>query len=337
MELQKNTEAQDDSNLHNLLYCLRDYLQKHGDSGKPLELLRSLTSLTLDRLENGEDLKISSTALQVTAEGGIVADKSPGSALAGPWKNLTERIMIEREGGLQKFFSQHGHHQYLWPMKIKSSGGAGNTSMYFLDIRLITKTNDIDMCVSTTYPDKIHYIPEITPRPAWWLRRLLEGGYAFMGWRRWLLIGLGLASFLILVVFLVLTWLVFFYSKNLTLQSALSMVFSTVVIAWLSYSLIAPMVRLLNWRIIKAPDILVSLSENNVLIELVSNQQSSEKYSKTIRLVRYAGTCPICTAKVEVFEGGKEFPDRFVGRCQESPAEHVYSFDRVMLKGKLLR
>ncbi len=93
----------------------------------------------------------------------------------------------------------------------------------------------------------------------------------------------------------------------------------------------------MEWRIIKAPDILVSLKENNVLIELVHNQQASDNISKVIRPVRYAGTCPICASKVEVVDGKREFLNRFVGRCQENPAEHVFSFDRVMLTGKLLR
>jgi len=53
--------------------------------------------------------------------------------------------------------------------------------------------------------------------------------------------------------------------------------------------------------------------------------------------VRYAATCPVCNARVQVESGGREFHGRLVGRCQESPDEHVFSFDRVTRAGKSLR
>lgn len=56
-----------------------------------------------------------------------------------------------------------------------------------------------------------------------------------------------------------------------------------------------------------------------------------------IRLVRYAATCRRCKAKLELYDGGKEFPNRLVGRCYENPAEHVYSFDRFTRRGSRLR
>lgn len=337
MELQKTTHLSSEPDLLKLLLCLLDYIQKHGESGKPFDVLRGLTTLTMERLNKGEELKISSTSLQVEVEGRIVADKSPGSALAGPWNKLTGRTLNNRKEGLQKFFTQHGLHHYLWPMKDKSSGGAGNTSMYYFEIQVIPTVGDIDTFESTTDTTEIRYIPEITPRPAWWLKGLLAGGYALIGWRRWLLIGVGLTSFLVVGVFVLLTFLVLVYSKSLTLQVVLSLVLSTSLVAWIGYILTTPIVKLLDWRIIKAPDILVSFSENNVLIELVKEKQASGTPTKIIRLVRYAGTCPICFNKVEVVDGKKEFPNRFVGRCEECPAEHVYSFDRITLRGKSLR
>lgn len=334
MKLQKTTNSTSDSNLLNLLHCLRNYIQQHGAPGKPFELLRGLTDLTIRRVERGDNLKISSTALQVQVDGSSDADKSPGSKLATPWRTLTERTLIERDQGLQEFFSQQGHSQYLWPMKNKSSGGAGNASMYFLETRDIHSAQALDQ---RNHPRMICYISEITPRPTWWLAKLLEGGYALRGWRRWLLIGFGLTSFLIVVAFVLSIWLLLTYTNNISFQKVLSLVLSAAMVVWLGYSFLSPLFKLLDWRIIKAPDLLVSLKEYNVLIELVSEKHASVVPSKIIRLVRYAGTCPICSSKVEVVDGKKEFPNRFVGRCEENPSEHVYSFDRFTLQGKWLR
>jgi hypothetical protein len=144
-------------------------------------------------------------------------------------------------------------------------------------------------------------------------------------------------SIVIAVAVVLLTLFLLTYAKNLTFQTGLTFIFIAVTISWFVYSLISPLSNLFDWRMIKAPDILVSLREDNVLIEMARDRHAPEGSPNIIRLVRYASTCPICSGKVEVVEGKMEFPNRFVGRCRESPAEHVYSFDRVMLKGMLLR
>lgn len=335
MELQKLMQLSSEPDLLNLLLCMRNYIQQHGESGKPFELLQGLTDLSIVRAERSEDSKIASTALQTMFVTNADVDKSPGSKLTGPWRTLIERTLIDREKGIQDFFSHQGHSHYLWPMKDKSPGGAGNVSMYFFEVRDIHDT--IATSELSSNPTEISYISEITPRPAWVVSKLLTGGYRLLGWRRWLLIGLGLTTFLIVFAFALTTWLLLAYASNLTLQISLKLIFSSLIVAWLGYSLISPLVKLTDWRLIKAPDILVSINEQNVLFELVKEKQASGKPTKIIRLVRYAGTCPICFNKVEVVDGKKEFPNRFVGRCEESPAEHVYSFDRITLKGKSLR
>lgn len=53
--------------------------------------------------------------------------------------------------------------------------------------------------------------------------------------------------------------------------------------------------------------------------------------------IKYASQCPVCEAEVLLDKGEPDFPRRIVGRCQESPREHVYSFDRVTKTGMRLR
>lgn len=56
----------------------------------------------------------------------------------------------------------------------------------------------------------------------------------------------------------------------------------------------------------------------------------------TWRLVRYTAVCPICASTIEIQPGEPDFPRRLVGRCAESPREHVFSFDRITRRGRVL-
>ena len=62
-----------------------------------------------------------------------------------------------------------------------------------------------------------------------------------------------------------------------------------------------------------------------------------EGAARHYRFVRYFTSCPVCTATVELANGDPDFTGRIVGRCSESPHEHVFSFDRVTLTGEVLR
>lgn len=59
--------------------------------------------------------------------------------------------------------------------------------------------------------------------------------------------------------------------------------------------------------------------------------------SRQFAVVRHWGTCPVCSAEVDLDAGGTAFPDRLVGRCHDAPLEHVFSFDPVRLIGEPLR
>lgn len=58
--------------------------------------------------------------------------------------------------------------------------------------------------------------------------------------------------------------------------------------------------------------------------------------TSTWRLVRYTAVCPICASTIEIQPGEPDFPRRLVGRCAESPREHVFSFDRITRRGRVL-
>ena len=58
---------------------------------------------------------------------------------------------------------------------------------------------------------------------------------------------------------------------------------------------------------------------------------------KTVKAVHYTASCPKCNGKVSAKSGGFSFWGRIVGRCENAPIEHIYSFDHVTRVGKELR
>ena len=57
---------------------------------------------------------------------------------------------------------------------------------------------------------------------------------------------------------------------------------------------------------------------------------------KVARVTEFIATCPICSAPIELADGKPDQKAPLVGRCREAPHAHVYSFDRVTLKGFFL-
>ena len=83
---------------------------------------------------------------------------------------------------------------------------------------------------------------------------------------------------------------------------------------------------------IKAPQFLfLALNEDEADMEMYR-----EDGSAITRITRFTSTCPICTAPILLEDGKPDQKAPLVGRCREAPHAHVYSFDRVTLKGYFL-
>jgi hypothetical protein len=319
-----------------LAECLRDYVVRHGDSGQPFVVLAALATLTIDRIRE-EKYDVRFTASNIAAQAGLRVpdDKQPGTVLSPYWNKL-DAALGEREEGIQDFARRLGLPYYPWPKKDTSKGGRSANSMYYVESRLLPDDNRPSL--ARLVPGEIAYIRELTPRPSWWAQRFMKNGYRLEGWRRGLVMlygasiltvgGLSLAFFfwILFVKFAALPGAVF-----AKLFLSFGLLFAVLWLAFLPFS------KLFSWRIVMAPAFLISIKEENVQMEIIREPHPTARNSATIRLIRYAGTCPICEAKVELAEGGREFPNRLIGRCRENPAEHVYSFDRSTCRGRSLR
>lgn len=97
-----------------------------------------------------------------------------------------------------------------------------------------------------------------------------------------------------------------------------------------------PLIQLPDHRVTSAPDIMLDGRVLYAQFKLVRNR-THRRAGGWFSLVRHSATCPRCSGDIDIADGGRAFPDRLVGRCADSPLEHVFSFDPVTLAGHPLR
>jgi len=189
--------------------------------------------------------------------------------------------------------------------------------------------------VATKHAD-IDYIRETTPKPAWWASWFFSKEFHLTGWRRILFLTPAILMLIVALGVFLIVWLTLSHQQAIPPNRILVLVATAAAAGYFAWRMVSGVGRLGDKRIIMAPDILIGFREYGVQLEL-TRIDSTPGAASRLGLVRYAATCPICGAKVQVESGGREFHGRLVGRCQESPDEHVFSFDRIARAGKNLR
>jgi len=160
-----------------------------------------------------------------------------------------------------------------------------------------------------------------------------QGQLKNRSWRGVLLFGVFLTGLLLwLVWFLLGIWGVADFEKALSLRQ-LGLTAFLILCSWIIWAgTYRPLIRLVDERVVKATTALVAMFEDSAEIEM---HRDSQKHQWT-RFVRFSGDCPICGGRVLLAEGKPDHKLPLVGRCGESPYAHVFSFDRVRLKGTYL-
>ena len=85
-------------------------------------------------------------------------------------------------------------------------------------------------------------------------------------------------------------------------------------------------------RVVKAPMFFTNINVENADIEMYRN---SDKLN-VARITEFTATCPICSGIIDLANGRPDQKQPLVGRCREAPHAHVYSFDRMTMKGYFL-
>ena len=93
-----------------------------------------------------------------------------------------------------------------------------------------------------------------------------------------------------------------------------------------------PLYRLPYYRVVKAPMFFANINVVNADIEMYWDKDKLN----VARVTEFTAICPICSGLIELANGKPDQKQPLVGRCRESPHAHVYSFDRMTMKGYFL-
>jgi len=309
------------------------FCEQYGQGTKALAVAYALAKKTLDRLISGKPAIFNSANIADLVGQKVSSDRAT-AWLSKVWKDLEQRLE-ERRTGFQDTARQASLSIYAWPKKSTGAGGAGNSSTYAMEFLKLPEEGEKPVSAPSC---EISYVQELTLEPAFWAKPLLSTGFVLSGWRRTTFIGFGVA--VIGAVGLALLWTLYAISgtwSSIQVGGVLLLLMFAAMVTWLGTSILRPFSQLLDRRIIMAPDALVAFRELNVQLEMSREKSETGEPFRLIRLVRYSGKCPTCGETVHVVDGGREFYGRLVGRCEEHPVEHVYSFDRYAKRGLSLR
>lgn len=323
------------ADLEQVARCLVDYLNVHGKNSQIYQVLRFLAENTLSRLAEGKDVRFNYYNIRKGVTQETVGDAS--AWFSRHWKSLTGDFRQRCEEGIQKFAADQGLDVYPWVEKHESDGGAGNQAL----ISLIGLPNPGIERISDASPDTfshgIAYIPAEKLKLSWWARWLFDNNQMAEGWRKWLLIWPTLLYVTFSAIASVLLLFVLSRSNHPLTTSDLAAMLIIVLFNWPAYRSLQRFIRLVDDRIIMASDSMVGFREFGACLELFRPEAREAGAPKKARMIKYAAQCPVCEAQVLLDAGEPDFPRRIVGRCQESPREHVFSFDRVTYRGHRLR
>lgn len=251
------------------------------------------------------------------------------------WNTLLKTWETKSEGIAQQFSDAQFTHVPL--LQKTEGGGTGNPTLYRIEW-VATKP-----VVSSSKPDEpeiftflnqrmVRYVCEDIEE-AHLFARIFTRGFQIKGWRRQLYIwALGAPLLFLWLLFVQVafnsTWAATIGGKNM-----LTSLLSLGVVLWAVMLTVGPLYRLGMDRVVIAPWWMQSVDEDRLL----ERRAPPRHPDNSIKAVRYVTDCPLCGGKVSATKGRLEFFGRIVGRCEEAPVEHVYSFDHITRSGKLLR
>ncbi len=320
--------------MREVIQCLIDWLDQVPSDQKAHSILRALAEESLKKADFDEEQRKFTKKEIVAATNELIDDHKVSKWM--DWKNTVlpywesrkkDVIQLAREKNLDSF-----------PMITcdKSGGGRGIETKYWIKSELLPEIIK-ENTVLEKDNNKTHIDYEIAERREikliWFLNFFLKDGQLKLSkWSIWIIIGWMIIVGASVVLLSYFSWMTLSIPQPVTTReiSLFINVFILPYIVWIW--VIKPWVYLFDDRIIPAFDLCTAIKEKPAQLELFKDGEQ-----RFIRLVRYTAPCLICGATVYLDKGEPDYPRRLVGRCSESPREHVFSFDRVTRKGNVLK
>ena len=319
-----------------VLLCLQDELLTNLQSSKAYECLKIMCDESIRALQSGNTELIEFTRWKLKAR----YDREAAANNADP-KDLQKWIDDKQLATVLKNIIGTEHQSFkeigYIPIvrKNQTKGGKGHERSYWLDIEKYEKnTVETVQIDSNTDDDEVVYhraSPDTIKVSLLYKWLFPKGEMRNRSLRGLALITIVFGWLIFWVLYLIVVALITvkvgenFTSWNIFFLFVVGLFSLTMWQAWFK-----PIFDLPEHRVIKAPLTFISISELDVEIEMYRDQYKNQ----ITRFTRFVGTCPICTADVVLRKGKPDFSVPLVGRCVESPFAHVYSFDRVTMKGR---
>jgi hypothetical protein len=265
----------------------------------------------------------------------MVSDK-----VRGQWNRLNDTWKKKNEG-VHQSFQQRQLPFTAQPDRVEG-GGQGNPTRYRILVSPLLSTDGSGVPVSAAEPSatgtapcapkersrfRAEYICEDL-EDASFFARIFSRGFELTGWRKILLRGVVLAALLS-----AMAAGEYFAWKLLDLPSLTKltyMVFNLAMFCFMLWVTFGKLFVLPQWRIALAPWWMQSVDDDRLL-----EWRGPPRYEiKSLKAARYTAVCPLCGGKVVVSSGSFRFQWRLVGRCEEAPSAHVFSFDHVLREGQ---
>ncbi|HWW05883.1 hypothetical protein [Collimonas sp.] len=276
---------------------------------------------------NNSFAKVTTKAIHTDLGGNL--NSEPSKWINQIWKTLKGRVYPELQPTLIRRCRDQGLTHY--PTVHKTSG---NPAYYYLDFEPLPDQpseaptfSDINDVQSLA----LAYEPDLTLRLSRRGKFLFKQGLILDGRKRWAMAAWLMFQIVGTAAVTILLWVLLASDKSPISMSHLIAGLLMVFVPWLLYHRTENLMHLLDDRVGLAPDWMLHWKEFGATVEVVKGKSSDEP--RRIQVLRYTATCPVCGAMVKLDRGEPDFPRRLVGRCGESPREHVFSFDRITKSG----
>jgi len=324
--------------MREIIQCLLDWLNQEPSDEKSHRILRALAMESLKKADF-EEHKRSFTAEELVA----AASEEPepiDSKKWLDWLNISGKYWPAREPQIIQLAKLNGLQAYPKPERKSTKGGPGNRTTFYIkavplpESQADDELNESITPIANTRIDHVYYdlAAHGSVTPAWivnWLFR--HGQIVLKTWHAYLIVGWMTIVGLFALALSLICWVTLNVPKPFT-SGDLTLFITAFIFPYAFWiGLLKPWVRLFEDRIVFAHDLFVKFTEKPAQFELLRDGDL-----RLIRLVRYTATCPLCGATLYLEDGAPDYRRRLVGRCYDSPREHVYSFDRVTRKGRLL-
>lgn len=214
----------------------------------------------------------------------------------------------------------------------ETGGGSGNLTKYKIKLVPVSEASAVDKGI--LQKGYIAYTAEVIDSS----NRLIKfvDGLTAKGINFFILVGT-MAIVLTAGVFALWAGLYLLHQQTTTF-GLLKTVLNTSLFIGALYLFFSPLYFCLTRRIIIAPFLLSCDEHYSTQIEYIPTGELDKKGKKIrqFRVVSYVSECPVCGGRVDVEKGRGTMSGRLVGRCSESPTEHVYTFDPQTKVGKLI-